>query len=526
MRIDEVIDEALDLLYGSFEQKQQGIVKIISCCRDQKALEYLIQHHQFMSALTRLFSEDTKEELLIAIAKVFLAFASIEDFHETLASYRIGLLTIGVLKQACHRGNNAAAAFTKRQEQLVLVCSCILCHVADDFAALRKMAKKSLAQTLRHCLVHMKTIQSTNAVLALLLKLSIFEEAADELGERNAIDKLVGLLSLVDVSHKVASVLFNMTFHDQCFSIVSSSDIFSPITKMIGKKLAPSIYKLAYQLSCNEENRNKFVAAGIAPKLRDILQHQHEPIESSEAGLLTNMSMHPICAEELVRGGVVGGTLHVVIHDSDDEFTIQTLLKVLRNISVWSRELQSRLHIALVDHDNSHLDGFVKRVDSYLSTEEMNAPKQTHVTYWEHHIWDSNIELILQSALECESDELLVEWIGILSNMTNDDMPAGLHWHDLILQNSSKILHLCHRILDSSHNDLKTEVIIWLGMLCTSQKGSAWIASSNLIEAMHEAHERGSDEMKLEILQSYKQFMIFDETRFQVVGGQGKSYAV
>jgi hypothetical protein len=36
-----------------------------------------------MSALTRLFSEDTKEELLIAIAKVFLAFASIEDFHET-----------------------------------------------------------------------------------------------------------------------------------------------------------------------------------------------------------------------------------------------------------------------------------------------------------------------------------------------------------------------------------------------------------------------------------------------------------
>lgn len=43
---------------------------------------------------------------------------------------------------------------------------------------------------------------------------------------------------------------------------------------------------------------------------------------------------------------------------------------------------------------------------------------------------------------------------------------------------------------------------------------------------MHEAHERGSDEMKLEILQSYKQFMIFDETRFQVVGGQGKSYAV
>jgi hypothetical protein len=43
---------------------------------------------------------------------------------------------------------------------------------------------------------------------------------------------------------------------------------------------------------------------------------------------------------------------------------------------------------------------------------------------------------------------------------------------------------------------------------------------------MHEAHERGSDEMKLEILQSYKQFMVFDETRFQVVGGQGKSYAV
>jgi hypothetical protein len=97
-------------------------------------------------------------------------------------------------------------------------------------------------------------------------------------------------------------------------------------------------------------------------------------------------------------------------------------------------------------------------------------------------------------------------------------------WHDLLYDNSSKILTLCHDALDSSHVDLKVEVVIWLGELCSSQESSAWIASSNLLEAMNEELQShaGSEELKIQILLSYQQFMMYEETRFQVVGGHGE----
>ena len=81
-------------------------------------------------------------------------------------------------------------------------------------------------------------------------------------------------------------------------------------------------------------------------------------------------------------------------------------------------------------------------------------------------------------------DDLLVEWIGILTNITKDDMPAGLHWHDLLMDNNCKIVQLCQRILESKEpmkrrDDLKLEVIIWLGELCASKECSHWIATRN-----------------------------------------------
>jgi hypothetical protein len=521
------IDEEVELLYGgSSDEKLQGVNKLLAMCQQVSDLELMISNNQLMAALTRIFTEDSSIELSFAISKLLLAFASVEDFHELLSSYRIGALTLGVVelevKRASHRGNDLSCIFTKKQEPLTMICCKILCYIADDFGALRKMVKKGLAMTLGKCCM-LKTLPALDSVLSLMAKACIFEEAADELSsdESNAIERLVDLLHVNDLNSKVISVLFNLSFHDKCLSSVTASNIHFPLTKMLGKKSSSSsVYKLAYHLSCSQENREKFVQAAISKQIMDILTHlqPHETIAEGLAGLIVNMTLHPLCAEDMLKGGIVGAILGAI--DESDEFTQQTFLKVMKNLSCWSRKLQSKLYSSLAEGETSQLDGLVRRAESYFPTSE----SETSIMYWEQHFWDQHVEAILERALRCKSFDLLAEWIGILSNITKDDLPAGLVWHDLLYDNSSKVLTLCHDALDSSHLELKVEVVIWLGEICSSQESSAWIASSNLIEAMNEElqDDAGSEAIRLQILLSYQQFMMYEETRFQVVGGHGE----
>ncbi|KAL7477405.1 hypothetical protein ACHAW6_003209, partial [Cyclotella cf. meneghiniana] len=564
----EQIDKSLELLYGSADEKLLGVEKILALCQDLDALEYLIQNHQLMSALTRLFSEDgLQTEVVFAISKIFLAFSMFKEYHEMLSNYRVGALTLRVvdleLKRAFHRGRTSVEftsselasptysfTFTNRQEHLLIVCCSILCYIADDYSALKKMIKKSLAKTLSYCL-EMKTTQALTPVLRLLMKASIFEETAVEFssGERRAIQKLVSLLHVSSISDKVVRVLFNLSFHNECAHLMSSESIHFPITSMMRNKSthAPAC-KLVYHLSSSEVNRKKFVTVGISSALMEHLIEMppHEQMEEGLAGLLVNMTLYPLCAEIMLHNSELVVNIFRIIQQSDSHYNKQVLLKVIRNLSQWSKEFQYRLHQALTVGDANPLKGWVKRPANYLSSTKSNLQDdeseekkliQYSSIYWEHHFWDSHIEFLLQGALNCENDELLVEWIGILTNITKDDMPAGLHWHDLLYDNNRKIVRLCRRILDSDeakkrHDDIKMEVIIWLGELCASKECSHWIASSNLIDAMHDeliqcaAPVDGSQEMGLQLLLSYKKMMMYDETRFQVIGGCGVIEAI
>ena len=550
MKMQEAINDALELLYGSMEEKHAGINKILALCRDT-GIDALIDHHQLVSALARLFSEDNiPPELSFGIGKLFLVFCMDDRFHDVLSKYRVGALALGAIelevKRAYHRVNDSISSssfelassappysFTKKQELMVMVCCGILSNIADDFWALRKMIKKSLTRTLGHCL-ELRTLEALNAVLALLLKASIFEESADEISrEKYVVEKLVGLLRELSedtkasgIRDKVVRILFNLSFHEGCFRIMSSIGTISTIISLFETK--PTVIKLTYQMSCNKENRNILTEAGIATKLSDLLKglNHHTP-EHSLAGLLVNMSSHPLCAEEFINNRAVDTILDRV-QEIDDEYTQLILLKILRNLSRWSHNLQCNIDTAVVLGNVCSLDGSVKQVKNYFfvdsSKQKMLQPK-----YWEHHFWDTHVEEILHSALVYKNDDQLVEWIRILSNLTKDDMPAGLQWHDLIYDNSSRILRLCHNILDSSDECLKIEVITWLGELCTNHECSAWIASSNLVEAIHEelrcsSHEPEGKKKMLQILLTYQRFMMYEETRFHVIGGHGKFF--
>lgn len=322
--VQEVCVASLEFLYGTSDEQLSAVNKLLDLCQDVGAMEYLIQNHQLMSALTRLFVElANSSELSFAIGKLFLAFSIVEDFHATLSSYRVGALALEVVelevRRAWHRSVGAtndvasslcldtdvdfssvdltsrAYTFSNKQEHVILVCLSILSHLADDFDVLRKMTKKSLVCVLSPCL-QQKSMQSVLTTLVLLKKASIFEETAIGLssGDGKVIPKLVHLLQLpsVTINEVAITILYNLSFHDDCVSLMSAENIYSPLVAMMQSSTCCSVFELAYHLSSTEDNRHMFVKEGISPALVDVLANvtSNKAIGTGLVGLLVNVS--------------------------------------------------------------------------------------------------------------------------------------------------------------------------------------------------------------------------------------------
>jgi len=195
------------------------------------------------------------------------------------------------------------------------------------------------------------------------------------------------------------------------------------------------------------------------------------------------------------------------------------------------------LNDAIEGQDLSPLVGFAKDPDLYIQSSTLandgdgtNNQQQQSMTslYWDKHYFDSHVEFIIQRTLacnKCANDDLLVEWLGIMSNLTRDDLPAGVQWQDLLHDNSSGLVELFHSLNDPScHDDIKLELIILLGTLCSSEECSHWISSNNIVDMIHNVfidENQNDAELKLQILSTYERLMCYEVTRFQIMGGDG-----
>ena len=254
------------------------------------------------------------------------------------------------------------------------------------------------------------------------------------------------------------------------------------------------------------------------------------------------MTLNPLCSEEMIRHDAIKHIFSFIQtsqrHKETTSDNIQVLLTVVRNLSSYTRTLQCRLSEAIEAQDLSLLVSIAKDSELYIQSsaladdedETNNQQRQQMMTslYWDKHYFDSHVEFIIQRTLacnKCANDDLLVEWLGIMSSLTRDDLPAGVQWQDLLHDNSSDLVELFHSLTDPScHDDIKLELIILLDTLCSSEECSHWIASNNIVDMIHSVfidENQNDAELKLQILSTYERKMCYEVTRFQVMGGDG-----
>jgi hypothetical protein len=318
---DQIINGSLELLYGSQEDVTKGINQVLTLVGKEPTdtLESIAQNHQLMSALARLLGDDSNQpiELVFSLGKLFLVLSMIEDFHEILLSHRIGALTLRLVelevKRARHRGSASALSandaavpanslidltsrshiFSKKQERVLFVYLSILDNLADDSTVLKKMIKKSLVDILIQC-IHQKSSEHLFVAVSILKKASVYADTPGDLSRAGCalISQLTQLLSISQnaLVHESVITLFNLSFHQECVSLISAEIIHSQLLAFLQKKTpCNNSLKLVYHLSSREEDRQKIYEAKITPCLIELMTRVPAN-EDAVAGLLGNVS--------------------------------------------------------------------------------------------------------------------------------------------------------------------------------------------------------------------------------------------
>ena len=314
----QIVNESLELLYGSPEDVTKGINQVLTLVGKEPtdALESIVQNHQLMSALARLLGEDSNQpiELVFSLGKLFLALSMKEDFHEILLSQRVGALTLRLVelevKRALHlhRGSVSASSatdaavpannhiFSKKQERVLFLYLSILDNLADDATVLKKMIKKSLVDILIQC-IHQKSSKHLFVAVSILKKASVYSDTPRDLSKAGCtlISQLTHFLSISQnaLAHEVLITLFNLSFHQECISLISAEKIHSQLLAFLQQNsVCSDTLKLVYHLTLREEDRQKIYEAKITPCLIELLTRvpANEELERAVAGVFGNVS--------------------------------------------------------------------------------------------------------------------------------------------------------------------------------------------------------------------------------------------
>ncbi|EJK57738.1 hypothetical protein THAOC_22186 [Thalassiosira oceanica] len=501
--VERIIDSVLTDLYSESGKERLSAVDCVVDILGEKEFpfERIFKEKQLMSALTRLLGDNScSDELAYNITKVFAALSQIDENHDRLAENRIGALAISVLEFQVKRHNSrGGVAFSDEQECLITLCLDILNNLGDSPLVLPEQDD-----------------EEGSAVAARA------ETAATLSAEGcQVIPFLASVIDNTDVREiqvDVVCTLFNLSFHDPCLEMISRTDIWESLTVLVRDRCNQAV-SLMYRLSSTEANREYMTEIGLAALVGELV-NDFAPsgfMDVSLAGLLVNMSLNPLFCEDLIALNAVEGLLGIIdstykVDHVDSKSNIQYLVRVLRHLAAWTRMVQLKIKLLLSDDQHSgNITDVVQDASMYIY---VTSDKMISL-YCDHNFWSLHVETVIREVLSAHNDEcLLYEWLGLIGNLTQDDLPAGCSIRTRDEEGAEASV------------DLQLEVVVWLGELCrSSDECSHWIAASGLVDTMHMLLRHNSqcvekeDELLLQILVSYESFLAFEATRLPVLGG-------
>ena len=495
---------------------------------------------QLMSSLSRVLADDYKRssELSFNLVRIFLSFSNFMEMHSILANYKVGAMTMKVVELEIKRSEyrkderekniksgekiSSAAdrkdrALSKRQDKILSVGLHLLINLAEDVSVEKKMVKKSLVKMLTQCLDR-KSPDCAMLVVTFLRKLSIFADNMKVMSDPE-VNTVYHIAKYIPCSHDKLTtaalrLLFNLSFNKDCRQRMIEAGMLKKLVHLLKKApFRAKTIKILYHLSSDASTRALLPPTDFTPILMQlIINFPHNTVAKELASLAVNVSFEPGVAEQMAEGS---GLRHLMSRVG--EYGDVLLAKVVRNLSLWTFNEQRKItkiteHVDVLKENRKRMrraeramnrlaeggggDEDEKEEDEETDEEDM-ADLPRIPAYMQRRLWGEHVQHLIKMSLDCDSHDLLVELLGTLGNLTEQDCPKGKKWSSLMKEFNltsflSKLL-----VPGMSQNDVVLESIILIGQMCVDEKASVLLASSSLIRALHDLWQDKSDDSEI-----------------------------
>lgn len=511
--MDELDDYIENLYSDDIESKVDGSIRIHQLSQTALNLESLSQNEALMMLLSRVLSEDFKKsfDLSYNMIQIFLNFSNFATLHDTISNYRIGAITMKIIdfeikrhhlrvvdaensladdasEREIEKSNRKMRDAMRKQDKLMFVCFYVLYNIAEDLHTERRMVKRKVVQ----CLAEILDRNSTSVLILavhFLKKLSVFEGNKDTMLETHVIEKLVPYIpsNSDKLIQAILRLFFNLSFDSGAREIMVKNSLIPKLVDLLKRAPFRALsLRILYHLSIEDRCKSMFTYTEAIPIIRQLVVHFPQNMVAKElVALAINLTHKSRNAELMCQGsGSLKQLVERVLRTRDP-----LLMKVIRNLSQWTFSIQ----------------------------EELSKGRP----YKYSGMWGDYIKPLLRLSQESENHDLLVETLGVLSNITPLDLPSQVSWPKLISKYS--LLQYFHKLLvpGFSQDDIVLEVINCIATLALDPECATVLSSSQLIQELHKhLREKKEDhDIALQILYCFQRMLGFPELLEELLYG-------
>ncbi|CAH1786263.1 unnamed protein product [Owenia fusiformis] len=501
--IDEVanindVEDYLELLYEDIPEKLKGSALLLQLARNPDNLEELFQNETVVQALARVLKDDWKKstELATNIIYIFFCFSSFSQFHGVISHFRVGALCMqivehelkkydiwkqeiqkkkaaldadrqnGQLKKDFDKSNKKMQGLLRKQEQLLRVSYYLLLNLAEDLKVEVKMRNKSVVTML------VKSLERDNfelliLVVSFLKKLSIFSENKDEMLEQNIIEKLTKIVPCnhEDLLNVTLRLLLNLSFDSELRSRMVKLGMLPKLVGLLSNENHRIIVLcILYHISTDEKCKSMFTFTDCIPiVMKMLLESEGNHVELEVIALCINLASNKRNAQIICEGSGMKMIMKRAFKLKDP-----LLLKMARNIS---------------QHDGPTKELFLDYIPQLCET----------------------------IVSKVEDEDFMIECIGILANLTMEDLD-----YELILQEYKIVPWIKDKLQPgNAEDDLVLEVIILVGTVCNDDSCAQMLSDNGVVHSLIELlnAKQEDDEVVCQIVYVFYQMIFHESTR-------------
>ena len=461
--------------------------------------------------------------------RIFLAFSNFLEMHGLLANYRVGMLTMKAIefevRRFQHRLAERAAKQEERDETVARIRADRGKSSTDKEAALERIERSRMREAKK--VAKISTKQGKVLFVEFYILFNLAEDVAVE-RKMTKKDLLAQLGSMLDHTYGdllilCVTFLKKLSIYEENKDAIAASGVVRCLGRFVpcsSQPLVQATLQLLFNLSFDHALRRQIIDANMIARLVELLKQA--PYRARVLKLLYNLSQDDACKVALSQTDGMALLMGLAVNFPQPHLTLE-LSALLINASHCSRNIEHMLANRGLNHLMDRLDtnptdqGLLKilRNIAYWTFRQQQLLEFPESQYSYRGLWSPHFKQLLELLTDTDNHDLLIEVIGILANMTAQDVPANTSWARILKEYQLIPLFSKLFVPGMAQADLLLELVMLVYSITADPAACDLVASSNLIGLLYQLwKEKGDDdEILLQLIAVFHRLFQRESTR-------------